>query len=71
MSLLMLLLAAVGEGALGLVGSAACPLLAPLISVFTIAGPPLPLLLAPLAAPLLAPLAGTPGCQIPPFQWRY
>jgi len=71
MSILFCLLTAVGEGALGLVATAICPLAAPLISVLTLAGPPLPLLLAPLAA--LVPIApiGAPGCQIPPFQWRY
>jgi hypothetical protein len=72
MGVIPLLLAALGEEVVGLVGCAMFPLLSPLISVLTIAGPPLPVLLAPLAAPLaLAPLLAAPGCQIPPFQWRY
>ena len=71
MSILSCLLLAVGEGLIGLAGTAICPLAAPLISVLTLAGPPLPVLLAPLAALVpIAPIA-PPGCQIPPFQWRY
>ena len=77
MSVLFHLLGALGDGVIGLVCVALFPLAAPLTSILTLAGPPLPLLLAPLAA--LAPLAlgplaavpGVPGCQIPPFQWRY
>jgi len=77
MSVLFHLLGALGDGVIGLVCVALFPLAAPLTSILTLAGPPLPLLLAPLTA--LAPLAlgplaavpGVPGCQIPPFQWRY
>lgn len=68
MAVVTLLLAALGEEITGLVGCALCPLLSPLISILTIAGPPLPLVAAPLAA--LVPVVA-PGCQIPPFQWRY
>ena len=69
MSIVFLLLAALGEGVAGLAGCALFPLLSPLISVLTLAGPPIaPLALAPLA---LAPVAAVPNCQIPPFQWLY
>jgi len=74
MSILFHLLGALGDGVIGLVCVALFPLAAPLTSILTLAGPPLPLLLAPLAALGLGPLVavpGVPGCGIPPFQWRY
>ena len=67
MAIVPLLLTALGEEVVGLVGCALFPLMSPLITLLTLAGPPLPVMLAPLA---LAPLA-VPGSQIPPFQWRY
>ena len=72
MSVLFHLLGALGDGVVGLACTALFPLAAPLISILTLAGPPLPLLLAPLAlVPALAPTLIAPGCQIPPFQWLY
>jgi len=70
MSVLFHLLGALGDGVVGLACTALFPLAAPLISILTLAGPPLPLLLAPLAA-LGVAVPGVPGCGIPPFQWRY